>query len=48
MNLAAQERFWEPRTAEVLTLKLRSTISVLAIGLPEVKKQLASWVSWTG
>jgi hypothetical protein len=48
VNLAAQERFWEPRTAELLTLKLRTTISVLASGLPEVKKQLASWVSWTG
>ena len=48
MNLAAQERFWEPKTAELLTLKLRSTISVLAAGLPEVKKQLASWVAWTG
>ncbi|HYL12608.1 MAG TPA: hypothetical protein VEV41_06215 [Terriglobales bacterium] len=48
MSLAAQERFWEPKTAEVLTLKLRTTISVLAAGLPEVKKQLASWVAWTG
>jgi hypothetical protein len=48
MNLAAQERFWEPKTAELLTLKIRSTISVLAAGLPEVKKQLASWVAWTG
>lgn len=47
MNQAAQERFGEPKTVELLTLKLRTTISVLATGLPEVKKQLASWVTWT-
>jgi hypothetical protein len=47
MNQAAQERFGGPQTAELLTLKLRTTISVLAIGLPEVKKQLDSWVTWT-
>jgi hypothetical protein len=46
-NQAAQERFWDPPTAEDLTLKLRTTISVLAAGLPEVQKQLAVWVTWT-
>jgi hypothetical protein len=43
---SAQERFWEPKTGELLALKLRTTIAVLAIGLPEVQKSIASWVAW--
>ena len=46
MNLAAQERFWQPKTAELLTLKVRTAISVLAVGLPEVQKQLTNWIKW--
>jgi hypothetical protein len=44
-NQAAQERFWEPRTMEILTLKLRTTIAVLAIGLPEVQSAVHKWIS---
>jgi hypothetical protein len=46
LNQAAQERFWEPRTAEQLALKLRMTIGVLGVGLPEVRKALDSWIAW--
>jgi hypothetical protein len=46
-NQAAQERFWEPRTVESLALRIRTTISVLATGLPEVQKQVATWIAWS-
>lgn len=52
LNQAAQERFWEARTAGSLVLKLRTTIAALAIGLPDVKKgfdnwkELDTWISW--
>ena len=46
LHQAAQERFWEPKTAELLVVKLRTTIAVLAIGLPDVQKAVAGWVSW--
>ena len=45
-NQAAQERFWSPSAAENLALRMRTTISVLATGLPEVQKQVSSWVAW--
>lgn len=45
-NQAAQEQFWEPPTGEHLALRLRTTISVLAAGLPEVEEQLHSWIVW--
>jgi len=48
IHQSAQERFWEPRTGGLLALKIRTTIAVLAIGLPDVQKSIASWVSWKG
>jgi len=47
LNQAAQEHFWEPRTTKLLALRLRTTIAVLAAGLPEVKQSLDTWISWT-
>jgi hypothetical protein len=46
LNQAAQEQFWKPQTGEMLTLKLRTMLSVEAAALPEVQKQLASWIAW--
>jgi hypothetical protein len=46
IHQSAQEHFWKPKTGELLALKLRTTIAVLAIGLPEVQKSIAGWVSW--
>lgn len=46
LNQAAQEHFWEPRTAQQFALKMRTTISALAVGLPDVKKSLDGWVAW--
>ncbi|SRR6266849_2398861 len=46
LNQAAQERFWEPKTADLMVLKLRTTIAALATALPDVRKGLDSWISW--
>jgi hypothetical protein len=46
LNQAAQEQFWQPQTGELLALKLRTIISVEAAALPEVQRQLASWIAW--
>jgi hypothetical protein len=45
LNQAAQQQFWEPRTMENLVLKLRTTIAVLAIGLPDVQNALHKWIA---
>jgi len=47
LNQAAQERFWEAGSAEKLVLKLRTSIGILAMGLPDVRKGLAEWIAWT-
>lgn len=46
LNQAAQEQFWKSQTGELLALKVRTMISVEAAALPEVQKQLASWITW--
>jgi hypothetical protein len=46
LNQAAQERFWEDRSAQRLALRLRVTVGVLAAALPEVKKALDTWIAW--
>ena len=46
LNQAAQEQFWKPQTGELLTLKVRTMLSVEAAALPEVQKQLANWIAW--
>lgn len=46
LNQAAQERFWEPKTTELFVLKLRTTITILASGLPEVQHALDKWITW--
>ena len=46
LNQAAQEQFWQERTAVQLALKLRTAIGILATALPEVRKALDDWVAW--
>jgi hypothetical protein len=46
LNQAAQERFWEARTVQRFALRLRTTIAIAAVGLPEVKDGLDRWISW--
>jgi hypothetical protein len=46
LNQAAQQRFWEERTGSMLGLKMRTTIRVLAAGLPEVQRSLGEWIRW--
>jgi hypothetical protein len=47
LNQAAQQRFWEERTGAVLGLKMRTTIRVLAMGLPDVQRSLGEWIRWS-
>jgi hypothetical protein len=46
VNQAAQERFWEERTAAGLVLRLRLTLGVLSLGLPEVRQAVDTWIAW--
>lgn len=46
LNQASQERFWEPKTAALLGLQLRTAIGVMAMGLPDVQKSVHDWISW--
>lgn len=46
-NQSAQEHFWEESTSKKLVLNLRTTIGILAAGLPDVRKGLDDWISWT-
>lgn len=48
LNQAAQEHFWEERTGKQLVLNLRTTVGILAIGLPEVQKALNDLIDWVG
>ena len=46
MNQAAQERFWDSNTAAQFALKLRTTIGIVSVGLPDVRRSLSEWISW--
>lgn len=46
LNQAAQEHYWEQRTAMQLVLNLRTAIEILAEGLPEVQAALDEWIAW--
>ena len=46
LNQSAQVRFWESRTAAMLSLRLRTTLTVLADGLAAVQSGLGGWITW--
>jgi len=46
LNQAAEEHHWEGETARQLALNLRTTIEILAKGLPDVLKALDGWIAW--
>jgi hypothetical protein len=46
LNQTAQERFWQEQTTERLAVKLRTTVSIVARGLPEVMKGLDTLIVW--
>jgi len=46
LNQSAQERFWEPRTAAMLGLRMRTTLWVLSQGLVDVQNSLGRWITW--
>jgi len=43
---AAQERFWEERTARQLALRMRTTVAVLAEAYPGIKNEVQSLIGW--
>jgi hypothetical protein len=47
MNQAAQERFWNSKSVAEVALKLRTTLAILSVGLPDVQQSLKDWISWT-
>jgi hypothetical protein len=46
LNQAAQQRFWDTKNADEFALRLRTSLGVLALALPEVQTNLKYWVSW--
>jgi hypothetical protein len=46
LNQAAQERFWDQNTTANMVLRLRLALAVIAEGVPEVQKSIATWVSF--
>jgi hypothetical protein len=46
LNQAAQERFWDDRTAGRLALRMRTTVAVFARSLPEVVKGLDTLITY--
>lgn len=46
LNQAAQEQFWQERTTVQLALKLRTTLGIIATGLPQLRGALTEWVAW--
>ncbi len=46
LNQAAQERFWEEKTAVQLAQRMRATVGIMGAGLPEVRKALDGWITW--
>jgi hypothetical protein len=43
---SAQERFWDARTGKRFVLTMRTTISALAVGLPDVQRAVNAWITW--
>lgn len=48
VNQAAQVRYWEPSTTTELVLKLRLSLSVLAVGVPQIEDAVKKWVTTRG
>jgi hypothetical protein len=46
LTQTAQERYWEENTLRQVSLKLRTIISVLGQGVPDVQSSLDSWIKW--
>ena len=47
MKQAAEEKFWEPQMATIWLLKLRSSIAVMAIAVPDISNSLKEWLKWS-
>jgi hypothetical protein len=46
LNQTAQERFWDARALHGMALRVRTIISVLGQGLPEVQSGIDTWWKW--
>ena len=47
LNQAEQDRFWEKRAGVQFVKQLRTTIGILAVGLPITRDALDNWIVWT-
>jgi hypothetical protein len=47
MSQSAQERYWDAANLEQFTLKLRTTLAILSVGLPEVQASIKDWITWS-
>ena len=46
LNQSAQQRFWDERTGAMFGLRMRTTLRVLSVGLGDVQRGIAEWISW--
>jgi len=46
LNQTAQERFWEANTLATVVLRLRTVIAIAAVGLPEVRSAVSTWIKF--
>ncbi|WP_324680939.1 hypothetical protein [Hymenobacter sp. GOD-10R] len=42
-----QQRLWQDNTLSLLPLRIRTGVSLLAEGMPDVKAALESWIKWS-
>jgi hypothetical protein len=47
MEQSSEEDFWEPRTATQWLLRLRTSIAIAAIGIPNISDSLKEWLKWS-
>jgi hypothetical protein len=45
LNQTSQERFWMPETTTLLALRLRTALGIIAVGVPDVRRALGTWIS---
>lgn len=45
LNQTSQERFWMPEAPTLLALRLRTAIGIVAVGVPDLPRVLATWIA---
>jgi len=44
MRQTSQQKFWDTNTVDAVALRLRTAIAIAAVGLPDVRNAVASWI----